>query len=236
MRLKSRTEFPPGEFQLLLPEIGMKASLHGSFREMVIAFLSVVQRNPALAQQLGWPTTQAGAEAFVDERECRRLLAAGFPTFVDLEVPAAPSRWNPSEVKKKWRGAAAAVINGGKAAFAAYASMFGPGGKPVDRALAETRAQVCLACPKNDVAGGLPAYFLESTANGMLSLLGALKDLDVSTSVDDKLGVCKACKCPTRAKVFVPLEVIVANMPAPIWPELQREGTPCWILRESGRV
>ena len=200
---------------------------------MVTAFMSIVKRNPALAQQLGWPTDQRGAENFVDERECRRLLAAGFPTFVDLEVPAAPSRWNPSAVKKNWRGAAAAVINGGKAAFAAYASMFGPGGKPVDRALAETRAQVCVGCPKNDVAGGLSAYFLESTANGMLSLLGALKDLDVSTSVDDWLGVCKACTCPTRAKVFVPLAVIVANMPAAVWPELSSD---CWILRESGRV
>lgn len=213
----------------------MKASLHGSFREMVLAFMAVVKRNPALAQQLGWPTTQAGAEAFVDERECRRLLASGYGSFVDLEVPATPTRWNPSEVKKNWRGAAAAVINGGKAAFAAYSSMFGQLG-PVDRTLAEARAAVCLACPKNDVAGGLPAYFLESTANGILSLLGALRDLDVSTSVDDRLGVCKACTCPTRAKVWVQLEVIKKDMPAAIWPELQKEGTPCWILRESGRV
>jgi hypothetical protein len=219
----------------MLPEVGMKKSLSGSFREMVVAFAGIVQKNPALAQKLHWPTDLVGQEAFVDERECRRLLSGGWPSFVDQTVAPAPSRWNPSEVKKNWRGVAA-VIKGGKAAFAAYASMFGPGGKPVDRDLAEARAKVCRDCPKNDVDGGLSAHFLEGTAKGVLSLLGALKDLDVSTSVDDQLGVCKACLCPTRAKVFVPLTVIVANMPAAVWPELQKEGAPCWILRESGRV
>ena len=235
MHLKSRTVYPPGEFQLLIPEVGMSKAITGGFREVVFAFAEIVRKNPAHAQRYNWPTDLRGQENFIDERECRRLVAQGWTTFVDMSNPNPPWVGVPApEVKKNWRGVAAAVVGGGKAAYNAYSSLCGTGGKPASRELAETRAKVCLACPQNDVHGGLTAYFLEASASGIMALLGALKDLDVSTSVDDQLGVCKACSCPLRAKVFVNLDVITNNMPAEVWPKLQRNPL-CWICREANR-
>lgn len=213
----------------------MTKAVVGSFSDCVLAFAKIVARNPALAQKYGWPTEFAAQENWVDDRECGRLMAQGWTEFVEFGT-GATINLPPLDTteKKNWRSVAAAVVSGGKAAYSAYASMFGPGGKPIERALAEARAKVCVGCPQNDTAGGLTSYFLEGTASGIMALLGALKDLDVSTSVDDKLGVCKACTCPTRAKVWVNLDVIQKNMPAEVWPKLQRQPL-CWILVEANR-
>lgn len=233
-RLKSREQFPPHGFQLLLPEIGMTTPVSGSFAEVVDAFARIVAKNPSQAQKYGWPVDRKGQEDFIDEREAQRMIAQGWAQFVNFGTPLVYPAATVGGVKKNWRGAAAAVINGGKAAYASYREMFGPTG-PVGRELAEKRAEVCAGCPQNDVSGGLPAYFLESTAKGIMALIGALKDLNVYTTKDDKLGVCKACMCPMRAKVFTPLSVIVENMPEPVWPQLQKENPKCWILSEANR-
>lgn len=228
-RLKSRTRFPPYNFQIMLPEVGMKTAITGSFEEVVTAFAKIVKQNPALAQKYGWPSNRKGQEDFVDEREAQRMISHGWVDFVDQGPPLvyAPA---PDSGKKNWRGAAAAVVNKGKAAFAAYTTLYGAKG-PVARELAESRAKVCAACPQNDVTSGLSSVFVESTAKGILALLGALKDLDISTSVDDKLGVCKACSCPTRAKVYCPIEVIVEHTTPEVKGALD---VSCWIRSEAG--
>jgi hypothetical protein len=232
-RLKSRTKHPPYDFQLLLPEIGMKEPITGSFDDILAAFRRVIQKNPGHAQRFGWPLDPKEQANFLDEREAQRCLAHGWTEFVDFGG-TGPSPIPAPTVKKNWREVAAAVVSGGKSALFAYNSMFGPGGKPVARELAEQRAAVCLACPQNDTEGGLLSYFTESAARGIMGIMGALRDLDVRTSVNDKLGVCKACLCPLQAKVFVPADSIQKHLPANLWPTLSREPL-CWILREANR-
>ena len=234
-RLKSKTKFPPQEFCLLLPEIGMKTSLHGSFYEMVKAFGDIVRKNPAIAQRYNWPTDYASQEEFVEQREVKRLLANGWHEFVEFDAQADPPAASFTSVKKNWNGAAAVVVNRGKAAYAAYKEMYGPGG-PVTRPVAEARAEICVGCPKNDVSSGVSSYFLESTAKGIMALLGALKDLDVRTSMDDKLGVCFACKCPLRAKIWTPIAVVAEHTTEEIWSQLPKDNPKCWILTQSNHA
>jgi hypothetical protein len=224
MRLKSRTEFPPGGFQLLLPEVGMTKSLSGSFREMVEAFAMIVQKNPALAQRLGWPTQRAAQEAFVEERECRRLVSQGWSQFVDL---SGPNYVPLPEVKKKGLAAVAGGAKAARSAIMAYTAMFSKTG-PVANDVAIARASVCVDCPKNDTQNSLKNLFVETAAKEIMALLGALKDMTLTTPYDEKLGICTACHCPMRAKIHAPIEAIRAGMPQEVWQEIQTVPN-CWI-------
>lgn len=226
-RLKSRTKFPPREFQLLLPEVGMQTALHGSFNEMVDAFSHIVQRNPGFAQKYHWPTDRIGQENFVDERNAIRLLKSGYTDFVDLSgsIPDISP-----DLKKNWRDVAAAAVVGAKS----YLEMVGPTGQFVARELAERRAGICVECPLNDSKGGLARYFVQTTSRGIMAFFGAMKEMDLSTQMDDKLGVCTACLCPMRAKVWFGLDTILRQMPADTFDKLSRF-PKCWLLTETNR-
>lgn len=224
-KLKSRTLFPPGEHQLLLPEVGMKESLHGSFTEMVDAFAKIVARNPALAQKYHWPTDRTAQENFVDERNAIRLLKQGFPTFVD--AAGSPEYGPGPDVKKNWRGLAAAVVAGSKS----WSWMLSGDGYCVQRERALERAQVCLTCPHNDVKGGMVKYFLSVTAKALQAAAGVLRDVrGCQTPHDEKLGVCDVCSCPLPSKIWFPIEIIEKEMPAGVWPNLPDF---CWLKKEK---
>ena len=216
----------------------MKQSLSGSFREMVAAFAGIVQKNPALAQKLQWPTDLAGQEAFVDERECRRLISQGWGYFVDMMIPPAPTVWNPEPVKKNLLGRVVAVGKATKAGIGIWLDMFGPDGKPVPQDIAERRATVCAnwdgagnPCPHNDVNARLGDYFIQPVAKGLQFLYQMKQDLLLSTTQDAKLGVCRICLCGLKVKPHVQFKFIEKQMS----PDIRAQLPPhCWIKREAG--
>lgn len=229
MRLKSRNKFPPGEFQLLLPETGMKESVHGSFDEVVNAFALIVKKNPALAQKQGWPDDRAGQENFVEDQNARRLMSAGWSKFVEVETQAAPISWTPSiDVKKNPFGK---VVQRAKAAVSAYEDLFING--PVESSLSESRAKVCSVCPKNNTKDSLTDIFVESAASAISSLISFTRSKNLTTSLDDKLGICEACGCPMKAKVHVRVDELVKSMPKEDYDALSKENPVCWIRSES---
>ena len=103
----------------------------------------------------------------------------------------------------------------------------GSGGTPVDNATAEARAQICAVCPRNG-KGGLSRFFTEPAAALITKQLEQRKDLNLSTSVDDKLGICEACGCVNKLKVHVPIEYILAKMSEQVRADLDKS---CWILK-----
>jgi len=232
-KLLSETKWPPGGFQVLIPEAGMTEPFCGGFDETWMWLLRFVGKNPVLAQRLGLPTNPEGCKRWVHTYNARRCIAHGWLGFVDLES-ASPDQVVTAQKK---RSLAAAVGNVGRKASAgvsAYMEMFGSVG-PVAKPLAEARASVCFGCPQNDAAHGILDYLAEGIARKTMSVLAALKDLDLVTSLNDKLGICRACSCPLKAKVFAPLSVIVEKMPPEVWPELPRVNPRCWIIAESNR-
>jgi hypothetical protein len=232
VKLLSRTKYPPGSFQVLLPESGMKEPFQGGFEDCVGWLLAFVRKNPVLAQRLHLPTTRFDAEEYVDFYNARRCIAHGWLGFVDMDTP--PSEVQVASQKKTalaaYAGSAGRKI---KAAASAWAEMFGKVG-PASKEVAEQRAAVCVGCPKNDMAHGLMDYLNEGAASKALAVLGALRDLDLVTSHNEKLGICRACGCPTKAKVFANIGTIVEKMPPETWPELSRDPT-CWILTAANR-
>jgi len=232
-RLISRDKFPPGGgFQVLHAETGMAKPFTGSFREAVRFELEFRRSNPSIAQRLNLPVDQNAVESWVDEQNAIRCLSHGWLEYVDVNS-APPSMLNDAQ-KKSLYGRVAAVVGKGRAAMSAYTSMFGTEG-PVARDLAERRAEVCVGCPQNDKKTGFQDYFAAGAATAIMGILGALKDLNHKTSHDGELGICKACDCPLRAKIFVSNKNIVKNMPEEVWPKLERDKVRCWVLSESGR-
>lgn len=231
MRMLSRTKMPPHEWQLLLPEIGMTAPIIGGLYDVQYQFDRLIRKNLALAEKYGWPKPgdTEGQLNFIDDQNARRCAAHGWVNFVDFGGDSAGA-FVPAQ-KKTWLGN---VVGSTETALAAYANMFGPEG-PEARDVAERRAAVCVQCPQNEPVVKWRDKFIEKTAQEIIVLLGALKDLKVETSLDDKLGKCKACNCPMKAKVHSRLHVLIEKMPPEIWPALQQENPVCWMKAEAGR-
>ena len=222
MKLKSRDKWIPGAFQMIHPEAGQKKPWTGGFNEIVRLEMDFRSRNPAIVEKNGWSLDPDDIANDVDAYNAQRMVAAGYFNFVDLEGVT------PSQKKTStglFKNAANAVANV-KTAVAIYRDLFGPDGKVVAKEEAERRAAICILCPKNDTAGGLKKYFVKEAARELMGVFGMLKDMDVTTSHDDKLGVCEACECPMVAKVHVSNEILKKHIKPDQVDKLHQD---CWI-------
>jgi len=229
--LKSRTKWPVGGFQILLPEIGMKAPITGSFTEVVNAFAKIVAKNPSLAQKQGWPTTREAQENWLDEREAQRMIAGGYFGFVELEGQPPPYMGGAS--RNIGGGHVAAVGDAAMTGLAVYRELFTGKSKPVAREVAEQRAAICAGCPQNNTKRTFRERFVAYVAKGLTELVGIMRDMEFVTSHDKQLGTCEACECPLFAKVYTELPTIERNMK----PAQRAKLDPrCWITHETPTV
>lgn len=86
--------------------------------------------------------------------------------------------------------------------FMTAASWIQSGGKFVDEAEAERRAEICRTCPLNGnyMRGRCPTCF----ARAAVKLIGST----LKNRYFPKLKYCKACGCDLNVKVYIPLNVI----------------------------
>lgn len=105
----------------------------------------------------------------------------------------------------------------------------GSGGIPVKPELAEQRAGICAGCPENG-DGNLSRVFTVPLSNMIRRQLASRKDLNLSTSHDEKLGICNLCMCPLALKIHVGIKEISDHLPDPV-----RNALPgfCWMRTES---
>ena len=61
-----------------------------------------------------------------------------------------------------------------------------------------------------------------------MGLMEILKDQKLQTSLDPYLGICEACECPMRAKVWSPVDVILKHIQPE---EVEKLDPGCWILK-----
>ena len=104
-------------------------------------------------------------------------------------------------------------------------------GKPVEKALAEKRAAVCVKCDRN-IKGNILERFSAAAGKEILAVFNSLHDLDLHTSLDKELNVCSVCDCALKAKVWCPVDVFAPHMKKetidalPSW---------CWISGELSK-
>ncbi len=203
---------------MIHPETGQPKPFSGSFTEAVNWEFNFRKKNPELTKKNGWSLDLDAISNDVDSYNAQRMVAGGYFGFVDLE--GSPPTYV-GGMSRSGPGVVAAAVSG----LAVYRELFSNQSVPVARDEAERRAEVCVKCPLNRV-GSLRDWFIETTAKGITDLFGIMKDLDLTTSVDAKLGTCVACRCPTRAKVFVSMDTINRHMK----PEVRAKLDPsCWI-------
>lgn len=146
------------------------------------------------------------------------------------QVPASFFQHRPSSLPARVLGAAAGIKIAAHGT-AVVLDWIQAGGDPVTQELAEKRAEICVACPKNVVGAWYttaPAELLKSAIKGWQQLKGS--DFAFETAQGDKLKSCDVCKCLMRLKCFCPLPHIVAKTR----PEIMGAFPPnCWVARKD---
>lgn len=229
-RLKNRQHSVPHGFRFLWPATNWNAQKvmpYRSFNDVVAALQAHVKGNPHQAQQSGMPTDTESLAALVEQQTVMALQKEGYTDFIIEEASTASPKQIPQHPLRP-RPQGAAVVKSIAVGASLYADWLGQGGKPVARGLAESRAAVCVTCPNNK-QGDWKTFFTEQAAALILKTLELKNDMELSTSVDEKLGVCTVCLCPMRNKVFVPLVHVKAHTSAKVLAELPQY---CWIKRK----
>ncbi len=105
----------------------------------------------------------------------------------------------------------------------------GEGGEPVERGLANSRADICDRCPHNKY----PNFWeklKESVVGVIRGQLEIKNDAKITTDAEPRLHLCEHCGCCLKLKVHVPLTHIMAHTDKetfylfPSW---------CWIRLET---
>lgn len=182
--------------------------------------------NPAIGAKVGWsldPETVAGElEAFTRRRcgfppaDAASFFESGRSPFPAGEGAAAGANWFRQIVRSK-------------TGLATLADWLGKEGKPVEAEKAEARAAICVNCPMNQ-PGDVLSFFTVPVANLIRKQLEERKNLNLRTSLDERIGLCDACGCPLHLKVHVPLDIIKNHIKPPEWNRLVDN---CWMRTET---
>lgn len=228
-KLKSLTAHPPYGFQFLQPETGQTTPFTGSFNFVVEQVIMLRKANPFLAERHGWSTDTRAVEHEVEQYNVARCIAGGWLDFVLADDPNSPAPVYTPALEKKKRGPAVGSVKRVAAGVALLIEWLGNGAKPVEQELADKRAAICASCPKNG-QGGITSYFTQPIAEKIRVQMEIRGDLQLRTPNDEKLGVCEACLCPLRLKVWTPIEHVIAHTSDEVKKELAPQ---CWILHQT---
>jgi hypothetical protein len=119
-----------------------------------------------------------------------------------------------------WTERVSQIANGAKV----LSGWLGSGGIPVDKELAQSRAKICLTCPKNVKDW----QFLESVAGAIKQQVALKNHLLLRVAGEKQLHTCQVCSCVIKLKVHVPIEMIKPD-------ENERQKFPafCWLITET---
>lgn len=234
-RLKNRNHGIPPGFTYLQAQTGKQFKGH-SFSDLVQQVIKHRTANPQHKY-----ATDYGSVAEEVETYLVKILSANprWLRFLSTGTPQAPASkpWSPQQLLQK-AGSAVGVakthIKNTVAGIGLYVDWFGHGGTPETKEEATRRAAICVRCPKL-IKGDFVQRWNRATSFEIMTVLSILKDLDLSTEYDkqfDEKGVCDACDCPMKAKIWSPLPIIKKHMvkesALKLWPQ-------CWITDHAGR-
>lgn len=224
-----RNTFPAGGYKFFEARTQWSPMEMQDFNTTVGLIMAHRKANPRFAAE--WSTRPEDIALELDLQTCLSLQHRGLSeqfcvgsTASFPSAPASPRQWLGQKLQA---GVAEAkrVITGIKT----LTDWLGSGGKPVPHEFAEHRASICATCPKN-AQGSLSSFFTEDASEVIRRQLAIRNDMELSTTHDEKLGVCSACSCPLKLKVHAPLNHIMANLKDSARVNLEKR---CWILHEQ---
>jgi hypothetical protein len=223
--LKSRSNFPPGGFEFYQPETGWSPTKYLGFDATVDEIIKHRAANP----RFNLPTDRRTVEQQLDDFTTLRLqrMPDGW-SYLIPDASQPPPESFPRHLSHRPAAGAVGVGDYAKditAGIGLWVEWFGD--KPVEKKVAEERASICRQCPLN-VTGNWMQRMSEVAAKEITAIMGSLKKQKMKTHHDDALGVCDACNCPLKAKVWAPAELIQKHMrpeaEAKLWEK-------CWMRK-----
>ena len=103
------------------------------------------------------------------------------------------------------------------------------GEPPVNGAIAQARANICLGCPMNEREAGLDKLTV-AVARRVRTALASKHEMKLELIDEDKLGLCEACGCSLKLKPWTPKSVIWKHGTPDYFEELDGG---CWIRSED---
>lgn len=230
LKLKSRQQSIPGGFQWLQAETGYQAPSNLSFHSLVDAVVKHRLGNIWIVKKHNLSTDWNSVADEVEHANALRMQSnQKFHHFLGADDGGAPAFFHFPRASQLVN--AAVGVKKVAAGVKVLLDWLGSSGRAVPRELAEKRAAVCIACPKNK-DGDWTAMFTNPVSEMLRLQLGIKNDLKLTTSKDDQLHVCQACACPLKLKVFTPIRHIVDNMDEATKARLQPKEPVCWIISE----
>ena len=106
----------------------------------------------------------------------------------------------------------------------------GDGLKPVAQSVAQGRADICRACPRNN-----PGFKPVETVAAIIRLWSEKKnEMTLSVTGEESLHTCAICWCDLKTKVHVPQETIFGQTPDAMFDKFETEAPQnCWMRRNN---
>ncbi len=217
------------------PSTRWKSTEWASFDTIVSEVIAHRQGNPHLMSKLGKPTDRVSVENEVDNFIANVCSQMGWSQFIVSDQGAPPiPKYSPTQNDLSQLSAVAAKAKNIWAGLRTVGEWLDANGPTVDQALADTRAAICVACPLNG-SGDFGKFFVAPAAAAIKRQVEKLNGRGLKTASDDKLGVCEACTCAMKVKVWVPIEYIKSHMTDATMDAL-RKGNNCWQLAELAKA
>lgn len=218
----SRSAFPPGGWIFIQPQTGWQAPTPTSstFRQTVDLIYKHRAANPAICKKHGLSLN-------------REVIGNELETFTRtrLGIPLLPKH---RPLRSVAQSVGAAVVAAGSTmaqnmiraaqGTAVVIDWLRSGGAPVEQALADKRAEICVGCPYNEEGN----WYTTAPAEIIKETLEQRKELTLATPFDDRLKSCHVCRCLNRLKVWVPISHIQKQTKPEVMAEFPSH---CWIRK-----
>lgn len=215
----------PGSLRYLQPDTNWGSTPWSSFDSIVDQVIAHRMQNPHLIQTNGWSVDRKTVEAEVEAYNVKICEAMHWDHFLEGGPEVSPTeRPFPPGQTPHLLHSLKNVAAGGEI----LVEWIKDGAEAVPIAQATKRASICADCPKN-VKADLTSIFTVPVSWAIKKELERRKELRLETSFDDRLGVCSACSCPMKLKIWIPLNSFLHKMTSEAMNELDPK---CWILQE----
>lgn len=114
-----------------------------------------------------------------------------------------------------------------EAGYRTYVDWIGDGLRPVERRDAQSRANTCLQCPLHDPNSPMVKGAIASVVKAQVEMKNKMQ---LRVDGEKSLGICTACGCVMRLKIWVPLKTILAGSEQATLDALHPD---CWIKKEQ---
>lgn len=241
--LANRNSQIPNGLKWYCPVLKYTALPNASFRQICEGYAQAVRGNMILAKQRGLPTTMTEIENAVDAYNTKICQQNGWTKFyTEAGVPNVPFRRSQPPMprpqqplpqpKRTMFQSAKNIAVGARTIVEWIAS----GAEAVPQEQANKRASVCAVCPQNSLNAPSTAnkplshWFTVPVAAAISAAMATRDEWHLQTPDDIRLGVCLACECPLKLKLFVPFDKFYDKMTAESKAELHPD---CWINTEA---